>query len=254
MRIWLYITPFLLLFGCEQDVLVPCENELQPSGKVCREYRYYNDQPQGFVEFEHQGDTVLVSRIYSQRSIVEKTIREQFYNGQITVLTEQYPNEASRVRSFHYNEIDSLSLIVYGANDSSMTISYENGKRLREAMQIDGMTTHYREYRYYQDDGKLYRISEYDANDSLLSYRNFDYFNGNGSTFYRVTYYTADHELIGRRRFSFTQNGLISSMEYRLANGALAESKDYIYDSALKLTEEYGQFYGNSSKSVYLYY
>lgn len=252
MRNWSFILFILFTCGCSEDALVPCNSD-QPTGKVCREYRYYNDQPQGFVQFDHQGDSALVSEIYGQQSALLKTVREQFVDGKTSVITEQFPEEVSRVQSWHYNEMDSLSMIVYGANDSSLLITYDEGKRYRETMIVDDVAIRFSQYRYYQDDGLLYRITEYNGNDSVLSYRNFDYFNGNDGTFYRATFYTAEHELIGRRRYSFSQNGLISSMEFRLADGTLAESKEYIYDSAGKLTEEHGQQYGNTSKSVYLY-
>lgn len=252
MRNWWLILFIFLLAGCSEDTLVPC-NSGQQTGKLCREYRYYNDQPQGFVQYHHQGDSVLVLEIYDQQSVLEKTVREQFVNGKTTVITEQFPGEVSRVQSLHYNEFDSLSLIVYGANDSSLIITYQEGKRYRETMMADDLPVRYTQYRYYQDDGMLYRITEYDGNDSILSYRNFDYFNGNDGTFYRATLYTSAHELIGRKRYGFSQSGLISSMEFRLVDGTLAESMEYIYDSAQMLTEVHGQRFANTSKSVYLY-
>jgi hypothetical protein len=252
MRNWLFFIFVLPLFGCEQDVLVPCNADL-PTGKLCREYRYYNDVPQGFVEFDHLGDSLNVSRIFNANSELTKTVLERFAEGKKTVITEQFPDGPSRVQSWNYNEMDSLSLIVYGANDSVLQITYAEGKRFRETALIDNVIIRYRQFRYYQDDGMLYRISEFDGNDSLTFYSNYNYFSSNGNTFTRVSRYTSGNELVGRRLFTFSQLGLISSMEFRLADGTVAESKEYIYDGAGKLIEEYGQFYGNSSKSVYLY-
>ncbi len=254
MKSWLFILPVVLLFGCTEDALIPCESDDGPSGKLCREYKYFNNYPQGFVEFEHLGDSVVVSSLYSQQSVLEKTVREQFDDGRTIVFTEQFPNNGTRVQSYHYNEMDSLNLIVFGPNDSSISITYQEGKRYRETTIVQDAETHYRDYRYFQDDGMLYRISEYTGDSMLLSYRNFSYVTTNEGDAYRVTYYSAEHELIGRRRFSFSQNGLISSMEFRLADGTVAESKEYIYDGAGKLTEQKGQQYSNTSKSVYLYY
>ena len=242
----------VLLSACSEDALVPCSSEAF-NGKLCRKYQYYNDQPQGFTEYEYQGDSVVTGNVYSTDSELQKSIITRYRNGQLSIITEQFPNSNSRVETWHYNEMDSLSFIVYGANDSSLIVKYDDGKRFQQIRIAGNDTLGYSEYRYYQDDGMLYRITEFDKNDSLLSYRNFDYFDGNDGTFYRATYYTSEHELIGRRRFSFSQNGLISSMEYRLADGTLAESKEYIYNSAERLTEESGQRYDNTSKSVYLY-
>lgn len=252
MRNWFFFGFVLLLFGCEQDVLVPCNADL-PTGKLCREYRYYNDEPQGFVEFDHAGDSLQVSRIFDANSELAKTVIERFAEGRKTVITEQFPDGPSRVQSWNYNEMDSLSLIVYGANDSSLQITYAEGKRLRETVLIDDVIVRYREFRYYQDDGMLYRISEFDGNDSLTFYSNYNYYNSNGNAFTRVSRNTSENELVGRRLFTFSQLGLINSMEFRLANGTVVERMDYIYDGAGKLNEKLGQQYGNTSKSVYLY-
>lgn len=233
-------------------MLVPC-NADQPTGKLCREYRYYNDVPQGFVEFEYLGDSVEISKIFDVHSELEKTVREQFSEGRTTVITEQFPDAPSRVQSWNYNEMDSLSLIVYGANDSSLQVTYTEGKRDRETVLIDDVIVRYRVYRYYQDDGKLYRITEFDGNDSLTFYSNYNYYNSNGNAFTRVSRYTSENELVGRRLFTFSQLGLINSMEFRLSDGTVAERKDYIYDGAGKLIEELGERFGNNSKSVYLY-
>lgn len=252
MRNWLFICISTILFSCEEDALIPCSDE-QPSGKICREYRYFNNAPQGFVTFEHEADSLIISTVYNQNSVVRKTIREQYKTGKLVAITEQVPDRPSRVETWHYNELDSLSFIIYGADDSILQIAYEDGKRLRESLLIDDVVTHYTEYRYFEDDGNLYRVSDFDANDSLLSYRNYDYFSGNDGTFYRTSHYSGNYELIGRKRYGFTQLGLISSMEYRLADGTLAESKNYIYDVVGKLIEKTAQRGNNTSKSVYLY-
>lgn len=223
-------------------------------GRICREYRYYNDEPQGYVDYSYEGDSVVMRSIYDQNHSLEKTVIHRFEGSLLSVITEQFPSRASNVTSFHYNEFDSLQLVVYGANDSSMVISYENGKRLRETTLVNELPTHHTDYRYFQDDGLLYRITERNGSDTILSYRNFDYFSSNQTDFYREKRYTAAHQLIGIKRFSFSQNGLISSMEFRLTNGTVVQSKEYIYDSAGNLTEEIGFDYGNTSKSVYLYH
>jgi hypothetical protein len=248
----LTILSLFLLVGCTPDALIPC-NEDGPAGMLCREYRYFDDAPQGYVEFEYHGDSV-VSNIFNRNSILEKTIIERYDDERIISVTNQFPEEESVVASYHYNELDSLFLIVYGTNDSSVQISYLDGKRSRESRVVDDEVVGYKDFRYFQDDGQLYRISLYNGSDSLLNYRNFDYFNTNGIERYRATEFTAEHQLIGRRLYTFSQNGLISSMEFRLEDGTVAERKDYIYDGAGKLIEETGRFYSSSSKSVYLYH
>lgn len=247
--LWLLL---LTLFGCTPDVFIPCNGD-GPTGSICREYRLYNDAAQGYVEFKYAGDSV-VSAIYNQNSVLEKTVIERYDNDRIISVTNQYPSTESVVGTYHYNEMDSLFLIVYGANDSSLQISYVDGKRFRESRVIDSDTVSYKEYRYFQNGGELYRISDYDSEDELIRYRNFDYFNTDGVERYRASLYTPTHQLVGRRLFTFSQLGLISSMEFKLADGTVVESKNYIYDSAGKLMEEFGQAYGNTSKSVFLYF
>lgn len=252
MRNWLFILGIVII-GCKEDGLVPCTDE-QPAGKVCREYRYYNSSPQGFVEFQHMGDSLQVATVRNASSVEVKTIRKQYDGGKLIAVTDQFPNADSRVETWHYNESDSLSFIIYGANDSTLFITYLDGKRHLETTVVNDEVTHYSELRYFEDDGKLYRVSHYNADDSLLGYRNYDYFDGNDGSFYRTTHFNGNFELIGRKRYGFSPLGLINSMEYRLADGSLAQSKEYFYDSAGKLIEEHGLLFGNTSKSVYLYY
>lgn len=252
MRTTLFSLICLTMIGCTADVYVPCNGD-GPSGSPCREYRLYNEVAQGYVEFEYKGDSV-VSNLYNQNSWLEKTIIERYENERLISSTAQFPTAESVVSTFHYNESDSLFLIVHGTNDSALQISYQNGKRHIESRLVNGETVGYKEFRYFQSGGELYRISDYGADGELLGYRNFDYFNTNGIRQYRATVFTPDHQLVGRRLFTFSQLGLISSMEYKLADGTLAESKNYIYDSAGKLTEKHGSFAGNTTKSVYLYY
>ncbi len=235
--------------ACSTDGFVPCEKE-GTAGKLCREYRYLNDSPQGYVAFEHRGDSLQISDYYNQNLRLIKTIRQQFENGQTIVISEQYPNEDSRIQTWHYNEIDSLEQIVFGANDSVVQIDYLQGKRNREAYLIGTELDRYFEYRYYQDDGKLYRINAYNAMDSLLSYRQFDYFSTGQN---RVSFYTSEHKLTGRRVYN-SQNGLITSIQFTDTTGTVTERADYIYDAAFNLTEKTERKGDQTYKSVFLYY
>ncbi len=244
--IWLMV----LLWGCQQDELAPCLED-GPEGKLCREYRYFNDDPVGYVEFGHFGDSLLVSSIYNNSHRLQKTTKQWYLNNRISVIAEQYPDQETRVQTWHYNDLDSLSAIVHGANDSSLVVNYENGKRQRESYWVDDSLIFYFEYRYFQDDGKLYRIYRYVGNDSLTGYRNFEYFSTGQN---RVSYYTAANELIGRRVFRFSQNGLINSMEFTAADGTVTERTEYFYDAAGNLTEKTELRSGTLQKSIYLYH
>ena len=252
MRNWFYIGSVLLLFGCEQDEIVPC-TEGGPVGELCRTYRYFNEDPIGYIAFEYEEDSAQFSRYFNVHSELEKTVIQRYSDGRLTVIAEQFTDGPSRVQSWHYNDLDSLSLIVYGPNDSSVEITYEEGKRFREQYFSNGALNRYIQYRYFEDDGLLYRVSEFDANDSLTFYSNYNYFSNNGNNVIRVSRFSSENELISRRLFTFSQLGFISSMEYRLADGTLAEAKEYIYDAAGKLIEERGQLSGNISRSIYLY-
>lgn len=240
----------LLLSSCSSDGLVPCDGE-GPEGKLCREYRHANGSPVGYVEFKYQGDSMIVSRSFNQNSALQKTETERFESGRTTVISEQYPDQNSKVQTWHYNGSDSLESIVYGANDSMLQIVYEAGKRKRESYLNAGELNRYLEYRYFQDDGKLYRIYLYDSKDVLLSYRSFEYFN---TGHHRVSYFSGDHTLLGRRVYRFSQSGLISSVEFTDSSGTVTEREDYIYDAHLNLSEMTGTRPGQTYKSVFLYY
>jgi len=123
--------------------------------------------------------------------------------------------------------------VVYGANDSVLEITYENGKRLQEAYFHGGELNRFFVYRYYFDDGNLYRIYAYDKDSVQVSYRNFEYFS-TGQT--RISSFTVDHKLIGREVYN-SQNGLLTFVQFTDSTGTVTERADYIYDAALNLTE-----------------
>lgn len=246
----LLICIVFVLSACETDSLIPCEGD-GPTGEVCREYKYFNHSPTGYVDFTHDGDSLLIIEAYDQQHRLQKTVKEWFVNGSTSVIAEQYPDENTKVQTWHYNELDSLEAIVFGANDSSMHIIYENGKRKTESYIHGDSLVRYFTYRYFQDDGNLYRIYMYNAQDSLLSYRSFEYFSTGQN---RVSYFTASNELVGRKVFRFSQNGLISSIEFTNDEGAVTERSDYIYDASFNLIEKTQSVPSGTYKSVFLYY
>ncbi|MFT6211728.1 MAG: antitoxin component YwqK of YwqJK toxin-antitoxin module [Bacteroidia bacterium] len=244
-----FLFSLVVFAACSMDELTPCIDD-GPEGELCREYRYFNESPEGYVEFKSSGDSVAISDFYNPNSKLVKTITERFENGQIRVVSEQFPNEASRVRTLHYNEIDSLWRVVYGANDSVLEITYENGKRLQDAYFHNGELKRYFLYRYFLDDGKLYRIYAYGADRVQLSYRNFDYFS-TGQT--RISSFTVDHKLIGREVYN-SQNDLLTFVQFTDSTGTVTERADYIYDAAFNLTEKTEIKAEQTYKSIFLYY
>lgn len=246
---YLFFIAFVLS-SCETDNLIPCNGD-GPSGKVCREYRYFNGSPSGYAEFTYEGDSILISEIYDQQHRLQKTLKQWSVNGKTTVIAEQYPDEDTKVQTWHYNDVDSLTAIVFGANDSSIQITYENGKRKTESYQYGDSLNRYFSYRYFQDDGNLYRIYRYNSQDSLLSYRSFEYFSTGQN---RVSYYTAANELVGRKVYRFSQNGLISSIEFTDDEGVVTERSEYLYDASFNLIEKTETVPNGTYKSVFLYY
>lgn len=238
------------LVGCSTDEFIPCDGD-GPQGSLCREYRYYNDSPEGYVEFEYGGDSLIISTIYNTDHRLEKTVVERLENGRTYSIAEQFPNSETHVQTWHYDEMDSLFSIVYGANDSSMQLTFENGKRKFQRYFHGSELNRYFEYRYYQDDGTLYRIYSYSTADSLLGYRSFDYFQITGQ--FRASFYTSDNRLIGRKVFN-SQNGLITSSEFTDSTGTVTERSDYIYDASLRLIEKQEMRRNGTLKSVFLYY
>ena len=241
----------MLLFGaCRTDVVLPCEN-VGPLGEICREYRYADGSAKGYVEFEYDGENSTTSRIYDRHSNLVKTIVEQFENGKTSIIAEQYPDRESLVQTWHYDQMDSLSQIYYGGIDSMLQISYEGSRRIREEYFHSDSLDRWVAYRYYQDDGKLYRRSFYNKKDSLLRYENYQYFSTGQN---RITYYTPSHQIVGRRVLSFSQLGLITSSEFTNSEGVVTDRETYIYDVAGKLIEQESFDLTQTTKSVYLYY
>lgn len=249
LRLFIFIL-FVMVASCTTDPLVPCEGD-GPFGEICREYRYIDGAAIGFVEYEHQADSVLIRRYYSQDSEIQKTLTERYENGRLQVVAAQFPNMETRVESWNYNTLDSLYSIVYGGNDSALVYVYKEGKRDTVKAIHSEELNRYDTYRYYQDDGKLYRLSSYNAQDTLQSYRVYNYFS-TGQT--RVSFYTSSHQLIGRRVFNFSQLGLITSVEYTDTTGTVTQRSEYIYDGAGKLTEFSETRLGMLEKSLFYYY
>lgn len=249
-RMLLYLMA-ALLSGCTSDVLVPCEKDNEPSGRLCREYVFENEQARGFIEWAYFSDSMTVATYFDAASNEQKSVQRRYTNQLLSVVVESYPNGETNVRSFHYNEFDSVSAIVYGANDSSMQVTYQNGKRLRETHVADEQITCYSVYRYYQDDGRLYRISRYSTTDSLLSYRQFDYFDTGQQ---RTSFFTANHQLLGRRVFRFSPLGLITSAVFTNNGGTETERIEYFYDSSHKLTERTIETPLRKLSSRFIYY
>lgn len=252
MRILIFLLILSSFWGCSTDEVIPCGEDGIP-GELCRVYRFYDDDAVGYTEFDYQEDTTVIQDFYSPNSRLQKSVVQRFTNGRIVALTEQFPEAESRVQTFHYNDFDSLFLVVYGANDSSLVISYENGRRKTEDLMMDSEVIRRKEYRYFQDGQDLYRVSFYLGIDSLIRYQNYDYFSSNGISQNRVSVYNPDFSLVGRRLYTFTQNGLIKSMEFRLGNGTIAESANYIYSGSGKLEEVSTELNGIPSKSIYVY-
>lgn len=239
----------IVLYSCSTDGLVPCDGD-GAEGTVCREYRYSNDLSEGYVEFAHQADTLKIADFFDDGLTLRKTRIERFVNGQTVSITEQFPGTTTRVQTWHYNEMDSLWIIVHGANDSTLEISYDNGKRISERYMSNGELNRSTQYRYYQDDGKLYRRYFYDSADSLIRYETYEYFSSGQR---RISFHHADHEPIGRRVFTFSGAGLLISTEFTDADGSVTEREDYTY-SMDKLLERTGIRAGTTTKSVFLYY
>ncbi len=252
MKRTIYILYALIFFSsCSTDVIIPCDETDEHSGNLCREYRYYNSSSVGYVEFEYKGDTAIVSYFYNQNNSLEQTTTEKLVDGRTSIITKQFPNAPSLIQSWHYNDMDSLAMIVYGGNDSLVEITFENGKRKNEFYYHNSILNRYNVYQYYQDDGKLLQISVFNAEDSLISYRKFEHFS-TGQI--RTTFYTSEQELIGRLVRSYSAQGLIIFSEFTAESGQVTEREDYSYDGAGKLTEQSGFIGNHSSKSVYLYY
>jgi len=241
----------IMICSCQTDVTIPCDDEGGESGKLCREYLYTNDVPVGFKTFEHQLDTVLVSYFFDNNSEQQKSLTEKFEDGRLYLKVAQFENSDTQVETRHYNEMDSLTDILYGANDSATMIFYEGANRTRQEFSHADSLNRYEIYRYYQDDGRLYKISTFDASDQMMFYRSFEYFSTGQN---RIAYYTPEHRLIGRELVSFSQLGLITSTEFTDSTGTVIGRENYIYNAAGKLTEQ--SRFGNdqTSRSVFLYY
>ncbi|MBL4587116.1 MAG: hypothetical protein JKX84_08695 [Flavobacteriales bacterium] len=237
--------------SCTRDELVPCDKYGGIQGNMCREYRFVNGSSVGYLEFEHKGDTAIFTSFYNENNVLQQTSVKRFEDGRINAIATQFPDGPSLVQSWHYNELDSLSIIVFGANDSLIKVTYEEGQRVRETYSSDSVVSRYTRYQYFQADGVLFKVSDYNGKDSLLRYRILEDFS-NGKK--RINYFAGNNVNLGYRISDFSNSGLITSSEFRDATGIVTETATYLYNAKDNLTERAETTANSSSKSIFLYY
>lgn len=246
-----------ILFGCfaiqscGADELLPCDEDAALLGLLCREYRYENETPVGFVDFVYNKDSIVEQYLYDAQTILRKTVIERYEGGQLQTVAERYQNGLNIVSSYHYLSNDSLECIIFGAADSSTCFTYVNGKRFKEEAYHGPDMVRYSEYRYYPQDGRLFRISRFDGNDSLLSYLDYDYFFGG---IIRVDHYLGDHTFIGYEVTDMDVAGNVLSVQYADSSGAARWRLDNTYDADGRLTETNEIFPFGSHRSVFIYH
>jgi len=250
-KITLLFPVLLCLSSCSQDVEVPCDKFGGIQDNLCREYRYVNGKSIGFLEFEYKGDSALVASFYNTNAALLQTTTTRLKDGRTNVIVTDYPDRKSLVESWHYNEMDSLNRIVFGANDSVVEMTYEDGNRILEAHFTDSILKRYTVYHFYLNENVLFRVSDFNGQDSLLRYKTIENFS-NGIR--RVDYFDGNDLSSGHWRFRLSPTGLVISGEFRDENGDVAKTETYSYNSSSNPVEHIETKADQTSKSVFLYY
>lgn len=248
--IFVVISFLVLLWSCSTDVPAPCADGSGSIDHPCREYLSVNETPQGFLEFFFSGDSLVETDHYNARSEWVATRTEQIRNGRTEVVTQRQANGPTIVSTYHYNEHDSLAAIFHGSVDS--TVRYEYGPFGKTLEQIFHQETlvRQRSFRYYEDNGELYRIYELNPSDSVLRYRHFEYFS-TGQT--RISEFTGANELIGRHVRNFSASGQLLWSTFTDSTGTERQRTDITYDDLGRAMEKSVRSIWQTRSSRYAY-
>lgn len=238
--------------GCQEDVLVPCDKgDAVLSGLLCREYRFSNGIPVGYLEHTYRGDTAIDISVYDTQAILRKTSTERYHDGLLRTVVERFDNGSRQVRSYNYGD-GHLDAIVFGAVDSVQSYTYDALGRLSVVVvQAGDVRLRSTEHRYFVDEDKLYRLNFYDGNDSLLEYRNHEYFL-DGRV--RIDHYTSGHAFLGYTLELWTSDGRLLSSQFTAPDQAITHRVILTYNAHGLLTErtETRPFF--SDRSVFMYH
>jgi len=240
----------MVFSSCGVDEIIPCSADAMHSGKLCREYRFSNGNPVGYVEYFYSGDTAIDQTFFDNDGNPVKSITERYSNGLLQAKVERLENGTTTVGSYHYLSNDSLECIVFGAVDSSHCLSYLNNKRVRFEHFHGESRVRYQEYRYYEDDGRLFRISYFNQNDSLIHYRTYDYYFGG---IVRINYANSNHVTLGYTVLDFSENHYLESSQFTDTTGQITNRLEQVYDASYRLSESIEESAFGTSRILFMY-
>jgi len=243
----------LLFIGCQPDVLLPCEQSNQEwSGLLCREYRFRNGSPIGYLDYTYRGDSAIDISTYDTQAILQKTSTERYDAGQLRTVVERFGSDNRLVRSYNYSNSGLLDCIVFGAVDSSECYTYDAQGRVRlMEWYADTLRLRATEYRYFEDEDRLYRINFYDGSDSLLEYRNHEYFL-DGRV--RIDHFAGDHSFLGHEVEMRTMDGRLLSSRFTAPDQSITHRTECSYDANGRLIERTATRPFGSERTVRMYH
>ena len=242
---------FMMVFSsCGVDEIIPCSADAMHSGKLCREYRYSNGNPVGYVEYSYSGDTIIDRTFFDNDGNLVKSITERYSNGLLQAKVERLENGTTTVGSYHYLSNDSLECIVFGAVDSSHCLSYLKNKRVRLEHFHGESRVRYQEYRYYEDDGRLFRISYFNQDDSPIQYSTYSYYFGG---IVRIDYANSSFEPLGYEVLNFSEEKYLETSQFTDTTGQITNRLDQVYDASNRLSESIEESTFRTSRILFLY-
>lgn len=222
------------------------------SGKLCREYRHANGSPVGYLEYSYFGDTVIDINTFDTEGILRKTTTQRFNNGLLQAVVERFENGDRTVSSYYYDSNDSLECIVFGAADSTECIFYdERARRIRMERRAGEVPIRAIGYRYFEDEDRLFRVSYFTSTDSLVEYRDHEYFI-EGKL--RIDHFSSDHSFLGHTLEVRGADGRLLSTQFTAPDQALTYKATFTYDARGYLTDRTIVHSFISERTVYLYH
>jgi len=247
MKIYKYLVFFisLLFFSCEKDPLINYNCSLPYDGLLCKTYLFENNLCIGYIDYEYNVN-LLKEKEYlkTPKGRVEKTF-SFVYNNQ-GLISEAYINKESQTKSektlFNYSATNKILKTEHYVNEVLIDYSentYDADDNLLEkSIYYQGALDSVIKFEY-DSEGKLWRQSFYNEDNTLASYQIHIYFD-NGVE--RINLFNAKDVYLGYVLLTFNDSEKMTSYAEFDKDNQLTEKIicDYENDRLIKETVKDG--------------
>lgn len=252
----LFFSIITLLLSCEKDSFIaPTDQNL--INKLSRIYIFYQENFIGYHDYIYDNDQLLHQiNTYNASDVLKRQITYTYNSNQemISYELKDHVNNNTVNYAFTYTYFDSIAY--YTIDDNSNLEKYKytyntNFQREKQEHLIDQNLIDYTEF-YYNTSNRLWLERNFDTNDSLLYYKEYDYFYNNSI---QISHYS-DTAYLGYELMQYSDELLLVKHFFYNSNNNLNKSIEFSYNSNNKLErrEEYTAGGSITYSYHYVYY